>query len=85
MQFRYATIDSLFNITSPVLLIHGTADRTIDIEHSRKLHRTHPKTFLVEAANFGHNNVYKSAEWLMAVPEFIQSRSVSSCSKASNN
>ena len=73
---KFENIKKIENVTSPVLVIHGTNDRTIPAYHGRLLFETanEPKQALwVEGA--GHDNVIYSAEklYLDTLRSFVQS------------
>lgn len=55
---RYDTIDRIAGIKAPILLIHGSDDRTIPAENSRKLARANPAASLVLVPDHGHVVAY---------------------------
>lgn len=58
MQDRYDTIDRIGGIKAPILLIHGTEDRTIPAENSNILARANPGASLVLVPDQGHVIAY---------------------------
>ena len=66
--YEASPIDSVRRSRTPVLLIHGTADTNIPIEHSRRLHDASPSTTgLWEIPGAGH-----VAAWSTAGTQFEQ-------------
>ena len=58
MHDRYDTIDRIGGIKAPILLIHGTQDRTIPAENSRALARANPGASLALVPGQGHVIAY---------------------------
>lgn len=45
-------------VRSKILLIHGTEDKVINIEHSRQLQKLNPKAQLLEIPQAAHNDIH---------------------------
>ncbi len=54
---NYRPADAIGRIDRPILLVHGTADRTIPISHSRRLAEAAAAADLVELAGGDHNDL----------------------------
>lgn len=67
LRTRYANIEKISAVTEPLLVVHGTEDRTVPFEHGKALFEaaTEPKRFLpVEGA--GHSDTFlvgRDAYW----------------------
>lgn len=57
LRYPLDTAAVLPRIRTPVLLLHGTEDRLIDVSHSRRLQALVPKARLVEIEGAAHNDV----------------------------
>jgi uncharacterized protein len=73
-KFRYATLERLRDVRSPVLVMHSPDDDIIPYAHGRKLFEAaaEPKTFVDLAG--GHNSgfVFTRPEWVQALGEFLR-------------
>lgn len=58
MRDRYDTIDRIAAIKAPILLIHGSDDRTVPADNSRILARANPSASLVLVPGQGHVIAY---------------------------
>jgi abhydrolase domain-containing protein 17 len=69
----FANIDRAPHITQPTLIMHGTADRVIDVDHSRRLFARlaseRKQLWLVDGA--GHNDIEFRPEYLVRVRAFL--------------
>ncbi len=59
LRYPLATAEALPKVTTPVLLLHGTEDRLIDVSHSRRLQARVPTARLVEIEGAGHNDLQR--------------------------
>lgn len=71
---RFPTIDRIGRVRAPVLLVHGTADPLVPVDHARRLHAAAPDPkglLLIEGA--GHNDVYSvgGARYLRILANFL--------------
>lgn len=69
----FPNIDKVPNISSPVLVIHGTEDEVIDISHGQAIHslcQNPVPPLWVEGA--GHNDIELFREYLERVKKFIK-------------
>jgi pimeloyl-ACP methyl ester carboxylesterase len=85
LHYKYPTIERIGSIDTNLLLLHGINDWKIPVEHSRKLYKiakqnqfsqTNKQKNIIrlkEIPGADHNDVYKSAEWLEEIPQFIKS------------
>ncbi len=53
---RFDNLNAVRRLTCPCLILHGTADRLIPLEHARRLHAAHPASRLVVFDDVGHND-----------------------------
>ncbi len=58
LRYPLTTDNLLPQLQSKILLIHGTADKLISIEHSRRLQKLNPNTQLVEIEGAGHGDIH---------------------------
>ena len=68
----FSNVDRAVLIEAPVLIIHGTADDVIDIEHGLELYRACPHT--VDACwiqNAGHNDIMAYPEYYHRMSRFL--------------
>ena len=71
---RFASIDKIRSVDAPILMLHGTADKTIPIELGRRLFAAAPKgTQLVEIEGGSHSNIQREgrAEYQQAMRVLI--------------
>ena len=71
---RFASIDKIASVDAPILILHGTADRTIPIELGRRLFAAAPKgTQLVEIEGGSHSNIQREGRevYLQAMRSLI--------------
>lgn len=59
LRYPLDTEAVLPRVKTPVLLLHGTHDRLIPIDHSRRLHILAPQAQLVEVPGAGHNDLWR--------------------------
>ncbi|HEX2830551.1 MAG TPA: alpha/beta hydrolase [Burkholderiales bacterium] len=73
-RFRYATLERLRDVTSPILIMHSPDDDIIPYAHGRKLFEAanEPKAFVDLAG--GHNSgfVFTRPEWVKALGDFLR-------------
>ena len=73
-RFKYATLERLPQVRSPVLVMHSRDDEIIPYSHGRRLYEAAnaPKAFVDLAG--GHNSgfVYTRNEWVAALREFLE-------------
>jgi fermentation-respiration switch protein FrsA (DUF1100 family) len=68
----HCSIDKVSNISSPVLVIHGTEDEVIDFSHGLAIHQKCPRSvepLWVEGA--GHNDIELYGQYLDRLKNFI--------------
>ncbi|RYZ94863.1 MAG: alpha/beta fold hydrolase [Moraxellaceae bacterium] len=58
LRYPLKTNEFLPHINVPILLLHGTQDKLISIEHSRRLLTLNPHARLVEIDGAGHNDIH---------------------------
>ncbi|HXP95844.1 MAG TPA: alpha/beta hydrolase [Telmatospirillum sp.] len=58
LRDRFDSLSKISRITSPLLILHGGADRTVPVEHARALVKAAPRTQLVIVAEAGHLNLH---------------------------
>lgn len=58
LRYPLKTNELLPQIQTPILLIHGTNDKLISIDHSRRLLKLNPKARLVEIEGAGHGDIH---------------------------
>lgn len=56
---RFDTLSKIGRITSPLLILHGDADRTIPVEHAHRLAVAAPSAHLVVVAGAHHLDLYE--------------------------
>ncbi len=61
MVDRFDTLRKAPEITAPTLVVHGTADDVIPLEHGQKIAKALPHGTLLEVPEGTHTNLYKSA------------------------
>jgi fermentation-respiration switch protein FrsA (DUF1100 family) len=73
-RFRYATLERLRDVTSPILIMHSPDDDIIPYAHGRRLFEAanEPKAFVDLAG--GHNSgfVFTRPEWVKALGDFLR-------------
>ena len=85
LHYKYPTIERIGKIETNLLLLHGVNDWKIPVDHSRQLYKTAKQSQfslknkqkniirIKEINGAEHNDVYKSADWLQEIPQFITS------------
>ena len=71
MQDTYRVDQWISDVTEPVFVAHGTADKTIDYQHGVRTYELAPKKaemWTVEGA--GHSDLWKAGIWAKAKPFF---------------
>jgi pimeloyl-ACP methyl ester carboxylesterase len=71
MQDQYRNDLWIKDVTEPVLVAHGTADRTIGVSNGERLHALAPnpdELWIVEGAD--HSDLWKAGIWTKAEPFF---------------
>lgn len=58
LRYPLKTNELLPQIHTPILLLHGTQDKLISIEHSKRLLQLNPQARLVEIEGAGHNDIH---------------------------
>lgn len=58
LRYPLATNKILPQLRNKILLIHGTSDKLISIEHSRRLQKLNPNARLVEIEGAGHGDIH---------------------------
>lgn len=68
---RYDSLAHPLGREVPLLLVHGTADRQLPADESRRLHAAHPASSLLLVDGVGHSRVLAEREVLDAVVGFV--------------
>lgn len=71
LRERYDSIGRAAELTLPVLVIHGAADRIIPAEHGRRLAAALPAARHLEIAGAGHNDLLARAEVWRAMADYL--------------
>lgn len=74
VQYKFPTIDYLKNITEPIIIFHGTNDKTIPLKEALKLKsvlKPMDKFYILEGSD--HNNINQSPQFLNAVDSLLHS------------
>jgi pimeloyl-ACP methyl ester carboxylesterase len=58
LRYPLRTNELLPQLQTPILLIHGTKDKLISIDHSRRLLKLNPRARLVEIEGAGHGDIH---------------------------
>jgi pimeloyl-ACP methyl ester carboxylesterase len=72
LRYPLRTADALVRVNTPVLMLHGTEDRLIEVSHARRLKALRPQTVLVEIAGAAHNDVSRFEAYREAVAAALQ-------------
>ncbi|MBX9694482.1 MAG: alpha/beta hydrolase [Cyanobacteria bacterium] len=79
-KFQLDNVSVLQGKHAPLLLVHGTCDRLISVEHSRRLFKSAalPKSF-IELPDAGHNDIFEMSQerYYHAVGQFLQGNDAS--------
>ena len=67
LRYPLSTAEALPRVATPVLMLHGTQDRLIDVSHARRLKALRPRTTLVEIEGAAHNDVARFEAYRAAV------------------
>jgi fermentation-respiration switch protein FrsA (DUF1100 family) len=72
----FANIDKIHKVQCPVLIIHGTADRVINVEHGKKLFELvkHPNKLSLWIEGADHNDIELNylEPYIRKLQEFLQ-------------
>ena len=69
---RFPNIDTIKNVKSPLLVIHGDQDEIIDISHGKAVYDKHTSTKKFhEATGLGHNDLLSDKEVNRALLDFL--------------
>ncbi len=75
LRTKLNSMGKIEGINAPLLIIHGTRDTTVPIEHARRLYKAavQPKA-LVEIPGAGHNDMFVVAEqlYMHSLKEFLR-------------
>lgn len=72
LRYPLDTAGALARVQTPVLMLHGTEDRLIDVSHARRLKALRPQATLVEIAGAAHNDVSRFPAYREAVAAALQ-------------
>ena len=64
LRYPLKTNELLPQLTSKIILLHGTNDKLISIEHSKRLQKLNPKAQLVEIPGAGHNDIHEFPKYI---------------------
>ena len=67
LRYPLSTAEALARVKTPVLMLHGTEDRLIDVSHARRLKALRPQSTLVEIEGAAHNDVARFEAYREAV------------------
>ena len=74
LRSRLDSLGKIADIDAPLLIMHGTRDTTVPLEHARRLHKAaaKPKT-LEEIPGAGHNDIFVVGkdEYIRAIAQFL--------------
>jgi pimeloyl-ACP methyl ester carboxylesterase len=71
LRYPVRTDEWLPRVRMPVLLLHGTRDDVLGIEHSERLHSIRPDAEFVRLRDIGHNDVHLSPEYVEKLAERV--------------
>lgn len=71
----FDNVEALHAYDGPVLIMHGTKDRLIPVEHGRKLHEIARNSVLLENP-YGHSNIPRDRQYWSAVRAFLRESGV---------
>jgi uncharacterized protein len=74
LRYRLDTAAALARLPTPVLLVHGTRDEIIPVEHSRRLAGKFPQTRLVIVEGAGHQDIHRNAAYGHAMAQILGSQ-----------
>jgi pimeloyl-ACP methyl ester carboxylesterase len=72
LRYPLSTADALSRVATPVLMLHGTEDKLIDVSHARRLKALRPQTTLVEIDGAAHNDVARHGPYRAAVAAALE-------------
>ena len=72
LRYPLSTAEALPRVKTPVLMLHGTDDRLIDVSHARRLKALRPASTLVEVAGARHDDVARIPAYREAVAAALQ-------------
>jgi hypothetical protein len=71
----FANIDKIHRVTCPVLIIHGTADEVINVEHGKKLFElvkhNNKSSLWIQGANHNDIEIFYFDEYFNAIRSFL--------------
>jgi fermentation-respiration switch protein FrsA (DUF1100 family) len=74
LRSKLDSLSKIKGINAPLLIMHGTRDTTVPVEHAHRLYEkaSQPKT-LVEIPGVGHNDMFVVAEqvYMQSLREFL--------------
>ncbi|RYY04827.1 MAG: alpha/beta fold hydrolase [Gammaproteobacteria bacterium] len=73
LRYPLATDQLLPQLNTKTLLLHGTVDKLIPIEHSRQLQKLNPNARLVEIQGAGHGDIHNFSTYLSTLKEALGS------------
>jgi len=71
LRYPVRTDEWLPRVRMPVLLLHGTRDDVLAVEHSERLHAVKPDAEFVPLRDIGHNDVHLSREYVEKLAERV--------------
>ena len=74
-KFKYATLERLREVRSPVLVMHSPDDDIIPYSHARRLYEAANEPKVLVELSGGHNSgfVFMKPEWVKALSQFLAS------------
>lgn len=71
---RYDSLARAPELTLPTLVVHGSADRIIPVQHGQRLSRALADARYLEVPGAGHNDLLAHAETWQAMEEYLRAR-----------
>lgn len=72
IKYPFPSLENLKEISSDILILHGTADGVIPYEHGQALAEAAPKAKFISLKGAGHNNIRDYPEFHRAFDTFLQ-------------
>jgi len=73
LRYPLKTNELLPKLNNKILLLHGTDDKLISIEHSRRLQQLNPKVELVEIPGAGHGDIHEFPSYINKLKDALAS------------
>jgi pimeloyl-ACP methyl ester carboxylesterase len=73
LRYPLKTNELMPKLNTKILLLHGSDDKLISVEHSRRLQRLNPNTELVEIRGAGHGNIHEFPSYIIKLKDALAS------------